>query len=112
LQITEASILVEPSKIKIGEGCVLRYELDIPKGESAHIRIEYGIDFVKARGNISRKLFLLSDKTVTGGTHISGTKRHSFADLTIRRHYPGEHRINLLINGQVKAHTILEITED
>ena len=112
LQITEASILVEPSKIKIGEDCELRYELNIPKGESAHIRIEYGIDFVKSRGNISRKLFLLSDKTVTGGTHISGTKRHSFADLTIRRHYPGEHRINLLINGQVKAHTILEITED
>lgn len=111
LQITEASILVEPSEIKIGENCELRYELDIPKGESVHIRIEYGIDFVKARGNISRKLFLISDKTVTGGTHISGTKKHSFADLTIRRHYTGEHRINLLINGQVKAHAILKIIE-
>ena len=71
-----------PSTIKIGESCELRYELDIPKGESAHIRIEYGIDFVKARGNVSRKLFLLSDKTVAGGTHLSGTKTHSFADLT------------------------------
>jgi len=111
LQITEASILVDPYEIKIGESCELRYELNVPKGESAHIRIEYGIDFVKARGNISRKLFLLSDKTVTGGTHISGTKTHSFADLTIRRHYTGEHRINLLINGQEKSHAILKIIE-
>lgn len=111
LQITEASIFVGPSEIKIGESCELRYELNIPKGESAHIRIEYGIDFVKSRGNVSRKLFLLSDKTVAGGTHLSGTKTHSFADLTTRRHYPGEHRINLMVNGQEKAHAILKIIE-
>ncbi|MBD7911896.1 DNA alkylation repair protein [Clostridium cibarium] len=109
LQITEASISLGLSSIKIGESCEFRYELDIPKCESAHIRIEYGIDFVKARGNKSRKLFLLSDKTVEGGAHISGIKIHSFADLTTRRHYPGEHRIALLINGQEKAYTILKI---
>jgi len=109
LQIEEASIFVEPSKIKIGESCKLRYELNILEGEPVHIRIEYGIDFVKARGNISRKLFLMSDKTVTGGIHLSGTKIHSFADLTTRRHYPGEHRITLLVNGQEKAHTTIKI---
>ena len=112
LAIEKASIFVGPSKIKIGESCEFRYELDIPKGESAHIRIEYGIDFVKSRGNVSRKLFLLSDKTVVGGTHLSGIKTHSFADLTVRRHYPGEHRINLMVNGHEKAHTILKIIED
>jgi 3-methyladenine DNA glycosylase AlkC len=112
LEITEASISLESSSIKIGESCELRYELDIPKCESAYIRIEYGVDFVKARGNKSRKLFLLSDKTVAGGTHISGIKTHSFADLTTRRHYPGEHRIALLINGQEKAYTILKIIAD
>jgi len=111
LEITGSSISVLPSTIKIGESCELQYELDIPKGESAHIRIEYGIDFVKARGNTSRKLFLLSDKTVPGGTHISGTKIHSFADLTIRRHYPGNHQITLLVNGQNQADTMLEIIE-
>lgn len=111
LQIEEVSIFVEPSKIKIGESCELRYKLDIPKGESVHIRIEYGIDFVKARGNTSRKLFLLSDKTVVGGTHLSGIKTHSFADLTTRRHYPGEHRITILVNGQEQAHTVLNLIE-
>ncbi len=109
LEITGALISVSPPIIKIGESCELQYELDILKGESAHIRIEYGIDFVKIRGNTSHKLFLLSDKTVLGGTHISGTKRHSFADLTIRRHYPGKHQIALLVNGQRQADAMLEI---
>jgi len=109
LEITGASISATPSMIKIGEGCEFKYELDIPKGEVAHIRIEYGIDFVKARGNTSRKLFLISDKTVSGGTHISGSKMHNFADLTTRRHYPGKHQVTLLVNGQRKADTMLEI---
>lgn len=112
LQIEEASIFVSPPIIKIGESCELKYELDIPEGESVHIRVEYGIDFVKARGNTSRKQFLLSDKTVAGGLYIGGIKTHSFADLTIRRHYPGEHRITLLINGQEKAYTTVKIIED
>lgn len=95
----------------MGESCEFQYELLIPKGEPAQIRIEYAIDFVKSRGNTYRKLFLISDKTVEGGTHISGKKVHSFADLTTRRHYPGQHQISLLVNGQKKADTMVEIIE-
>lgn len=107
---TGASISVRPPKLKIGESCELQYELNIPKGDPVHIRIEYGIDFVKARRGNSRKLFLLSDKMITGGTHFSGIRTHNFKDLTTRRHYPGDHQITLLINGQEIARTILKIT--
>ena len=65
---TCASLLVLPSRLLIGESCELKYELCIREGDPVHIRIEYGIDFVKARGRTSRKLFMLSDKTVSGGT--------------------------------------------
>jgi 3-methyladenine DNA glycosylase AlkC len=109
LKITKASISASLAKIKIGESCELKYEIHIPKGKEVQIRIEYGIDFVKARGNTSRKLFLISDKTVEGGIHIKGKKTHSFADLTTRRHYPGKHQITLLVNGQKEADTIVDI---
>jgi hypothetical protein len=108
--ITGASFFVLPAELKIGESCELKYELDIPKGGPVHIRIEYAIDFVKSRGKKSRKLFLLSDKTVAGGTHLSGSRTHSFADLTVRRHYPGDHRLVLMVNGREEAHTTLKIT--
>lgn len=96
---TSASLTVLPSKLAIGESCELKYELCIRDGDAVHIRIEYGIDFVKARGTTSRKLFLLSDKTVSGGTRLTGTRTHNWSDLTTRRHYPGKHRIVLLLNG-------------
>ncbi len=102
-----AHLQAEPSVLRIGETCDLKYEIEFCEGTSVHFRIEYGIDFVKANGSMSRKLFLLTDKTVKGGTRIKGTRSHSWEDLTIRRHYPGKHRIVLLINGQEAAGTTL-----
>jgi 3-methyladenine DNA glycosylase AlkC len=101
--IKEAILEVKPSKLRIGETCEITYAITLIEAEPVHIRIEYGIDFIKANGKPSRKLFLLSDKTVKGGTKLSGVKLHSFAELTTRRHYPGNHRILLLINGQEMA---------
>lgn len=107
--ITNASLTVQPSVVNIGESCELQYSLAVIEGEAVHLRIEYGIDFVKARGHTSRKLFLLTDKTVPGGSLLSGTRVHSWADLTTRRHYRGDHRITLLVNGEETISTVINL---
>ncbi len=109
LLATRATILAQPSVLSIGDQCELQYSIEVRQGEPVHLRIEYGIDFVKAKGRISRKLFLLSDKTVSGGAHLTGKRLHIWADLTTRRHYPGDHRLILLVNGQEVAHTVIEL---
>jgi 3-methyladenine DNA glycosylase AlkC len=108
---THALISTRPTILTIGESCELQYEVDIRQGEATHIRIEYGIDFVKAKGQVSRKSFFLSDKTVSGGTRLTGTRVHNWSDMTTRRHYPGDHRIVLLVNGQEIAHTVLKLQQ-
>jgi 3-methyladenine DNA glycosylase AlkC len=105
--ITSASLIIEPSVLSIGGSCELEYKLQVREGDPARIRIEYGIDFVKASGRTSRKSFLLSDKTVPGGTILSAKRTHRWADLTTRRHYPGDHQIVLLVNGREVAATVL-----
>ena len=106
---TYASLSVEPPVLTMGGSCQLRYELCIQEGEPLHIRIEYGIDFVKSKGQTSRKIFLLSDKTVLGGARLSATRTHRWLDLTTRRHYPGEHRISLLVNGRETAYAVMKL---
>jgi hypothetical protein len=81
--------------------------LSIREGDPVHIRVEYGINFVKARGYTSRKLFLLSDKTVSGGTRLTVTRTHNWSNLTTRHHYPGEHRISLLVNWREVVQAVL-----
>lgn len=106
---TDASLTAVPNTISIGESCELQYELYIRECKKMRIRIEYRIDFIKARGHKSGKSFLLSDKIVSGSTHITGTRMHSWSDLTTRRHYPGEHIITLLINGSEVACTTIKL---
>ncbi|WP_028559558.1 DNA alkylation repair protein [Paenibacillus pinihumi] len=103
--VTAARLSAAPSALQIGDISRLEYELRVREGEAVRIRVEYGIEFVKASGQTSRKLFLLTDKTVPGGQRLEGTRKHSWADLTTRKHYPGPHRIVLVVNGMEAAHT-------
>lgn len=108
--IRRASLVMEPTALSIGDSSELQYELQVREGDPVRLRIEYGIYFVKASGRTARKSFLLTDKTVAGGTALTGKRTHRWAELTTRRHYPGEHRIVLLVNGQEVSAVTLELT--
>jgi len=109
LNIRIASISIQPDTLAIGETSQIQYHVSLLQDKPVHIRIEYGIDFVKANGKTSRKSFLLSDKTVSGNADVDGTRTHDWSDLTTRRHYPGNHRIVLLVNGIEAAETMLHL---
>lgn len=106
--ITRAILQVSPLSVSLGQSTELVYEIELQNEEPVHLRIEYGIDFVKSGGKTSRKLFLLSDKTMTPHTVIKSKRTHHWRDLTTRRHYGGEHRIVLIVNGyEAASETIL-----
>lgn len=106
-RIDHAVIKLDQSEVSIGGSCELTYELQMSSGDPAPVklRIEYAVDYVKANGKTSRKLFLLSDKSVSGDARLRGQRTLHWADLSTRRHYPGEHRISLVVNGYEAAHT-------
>lgn len=66
------------------------------------IRAEYKIVFVKKAGKRSGKIFQIFEKQLLPGEKISTKRKHSFLDRTTRTHYPGEHTITLVINGEEK----------
>lgn len=107
---TSAELTVTPEGLAIGEDSQLSYTLQVRESdEPVRLRVEYAIDFVKASGKTSRKQFLLTDKPCVGGSVLKGTRRHSWAELSTRRHYPGLHRIVLLVNGRETAWAELEL---
>ncbi|MGE7115041.1 DNA alkylation repair protein [Lysinibacillus sp. NPDC047702] len=63
------------------------------------LRVEYAIDFVKANGSTSRKLFKVTERIFDKESRLY-VRRHSFKDLTTRKHYPGKHKLTVVINGQ------------
>lgn len=66
---------------------------------AAKVRLEYGIDYVKANGKRNRKIFQISETVLGEGEEKFYEKNHSFAERTTRKHYPGMHAITLIANG-------------
>jgi len=75
------------------------FSFDIFTKEETKVRLEYGIDFVKSNGKRNRKIFQISEILFKKNQKKSYVKKHSFEDLSTRKHYPGSHSITLIVNG-------------
>jgi hypothetical protein len=67
--------------------------------KAQELLIDYAVHFVKANGATRPKVFKLRKLALSPGDRLELGGMLSFKDLTTRRHYPGRHRIDLLING-------------
>lgn len=95
-------LVLSPEQLRIGDAITASFRLINGGDTRTLLRIEYAVDFVKANGSRSRKLFKLSEKEYPPGeTEVK--LRHSFAQLTTRKHYPGEHGLAIIVNGEQTA---------
>ena len=95
---------IKSTKFSLAETAVsiggeLTFSFEISTMETAKVRLEYGIDYVKANGKRNRKIFQISQLTLKKNEKKLYAKKHSFADLSTRKHYPGTHSITLIVNG-------------
>ncbi|QGG51856.1 DNA alkylation repair protein [Lysinibacillus pakistanensis] len=79
----------------------LNFSFSVQTNTSApqKLRVEYAIDFVKANGSTTRKLFKVTERIFEKESR-QYKRSHSFKDLTTRKHYPGKHKLAVIINGQ------------
>ena len=88
---------LETTSISIGED--LTFSFNILAKKATKTRLEYGIDYIKSNGKKSRKIFKISEVSLKENEKKSYMKKHSFADVSVRKHYPGIHSIAIIING-------------
>lgn len=102
-------IVLSLETCQIGETVNLSCGVDLE--ESMKIRLEYAVDYVKQNGSVSRKVFMMSEKEMPSGESVFA-KKLDFSDKTTRRHYAGEHRITLLVNGVEKGNVLLQLHDE
>ena len=92
----------DKKKPTIGDKVQLAFTLDVRTKKSCQVRLEYVVYFAKARGKVSKKVFKISEKMYEPGRHTV-KKKHSFADMSTRKHYSGKHEIAIMVNGVEKS---------
>lgn len=95
------------ASVSIGADVTFSFEIEAKK--AAKVRLEYGIDYVKANGRRNRKIFQISELAFKENGKKSYTKTHSFADTSTRKHYPGIHSVTLIVNGTERGTLDFEV---
>lgn len=105
------NLRLDPEALLIGQDLQVTFELGVVTQEACNVRLELGVYFVKANGNLSRKVFKIGEKSFDPGEH-SITRKVSFADRSTRKHYPGQHQIAIIVNGEEMAQVSFELKAD
>ena len=93
-------------KVAMGEAVRLSFEVESMARGPQLLLIDYAVHYVKANGRTRPKVFKLRTLTMQPGEKAVLSATVSLAPMTTRRHYPGHHRIDVIING--KAHSLGE----
>jgi len=89
---------IENKTVSIGGDLKFAFQLSSQQTELGRLRIEYAIDYMKANGRLARKIFKVSEADYE--QHQLGFQRQqSLRPMSTRKHYPGLHRLALLVNG-------------
>lgn len=95
--VTVEDFKLDKSSISIGEE--LSFSFVIYTKQATKVRLEYGVDYVKANGKRNRKIFKISEISLNDNERKYYKKKQSFADVSTRKHYAGGHSLTLIING-------------
>ena len=91
--------------VAIGDGLSFSGTLSNTGDEPARLAVDYVIHHQKANGTLSPKVFKLTTKTLAPGEELTFTRTHSFKVITTRVYHPGEHTIELQVNGETFGKT-------
>lgn len=107
-KVSVTEIELKQSTIAAGE--TLEFTIEITAHRDESLVIDYVIDFVKANGRSSSKVFKAKKLSLKRGECVTITKRHPLkANATTYRLFPGTHHLTIQINGAAAVGTAFEI---
>lgn len=92
----------------IGDEISFSFELKLATETKQKVRLEYAIHYIKANGKPSKKVFQIKEVELEPGVYPI-TKKQSFKNMSTRKHYPGNHKIEIIINGEIKAEGLVKL---
>ncbi len=99
---------VSPAVLELGDALQLHAALTAhapaaAAGDAQRWAVDFVVHHVKADGSRSPKVFKWREVRAAPGAVVRLDKSHRIRPITTRRYYPGEHVVELQVNGRVFA---------
>jgi 3-methyladenine DNA glycosylase AlkC len=99
INISIEEFTLSTNELNFGNSMFLSFSLRNNGDSEVSLMIDYGIHFKKANSSNQLKVFKLSKKSLQPGELIKFSKKLSFVPITTRVYYPGEHIVDVRVNG-------------
>ncbi|MEE4294420.1 MAG: hypothetical protein V2I79_10680 [Xanthomonadales bacterium] len=94
------SLDVSPATIRMGDAVAIVFELRSRGKSEQKLVVDYAVHHVRADGKTKPKVFKYRSVNLAPGEAIRLRKVHAVRPVTTRRYYPGEHAVEVLVNGR------------
>jgi 3-methyladenine DNA glycosylase AlkC len=98
----ETSVELGSDVVSIGGRQPIVISITNPTDEALAVAVDFRVHFVKANGGTSPKVFKGAELALGGGEAGTVRRTLSLAQHTTRRHYPGVHAVDLVVNGEIR----------
>jgi hypothetical protein len=89
----------EPPRPRIGETVRISFSVANAGQRRSGFNVDLRVHFVKANGRTSPKVFKVREVALDPGDRARLSKLISLRQQTTRTHHAGEHRVEVLVNG-------------
>lgn len=94
---------VTPPAIALGGRIALKATIASTAEVPQQLVVDYAVYYVKKNGTASKKVFKLKEITLPPRGQKELAISQAVRDFTTRKHYPGHHRVELVVNGETLA---------
>lgn len=100
---------VEPQTLHLGDTITINADLVSTSAKTQRLVVDYVIHYVRLGGKSSRKVFKLKTFDFAASATTALGIRQPIRDFSTRRHYPGHHDVELIVNGHSMASSSFEL---
>lgn len=101
-QVAIRESIISPSNATIGDAVRLSFRVVNETSANQSVLLDLRVHYLKANGKPSPKVFKLKTLELKPDESATIEKKISLQEMTTRKHYPGLHEVELLLNGQVQ----------
>lgn len=102
-EVIVKDLTVTPESVALGESITFSFALESCGTAAQNLVIDFVLSLMRANGKSSQKVFKLTKRTLAPGETVQISKKFTFAQITTRKYYPGDHAVAIQINGAVLA---------
>lgn len=109
LEIDMTDLNFEKNQLVLGDTLHFDFKLTSREAAEQKLVVDYAIHYVKSSGATSRKVFKLKEFVILPGQTALISKNQLIQDFTTRKHYPGTHKLEILVNGKLAGEAGFEL---